>query len=1782
MKTSFSLPLSLAYLALFPLAAPAQIVPDGSLGAEGSVVVPAVINGLPSDQLEGGAVRGGNLFHSFGEFSVPDGRGAYFANPAGVANIFSRVTGGNISQILGTLGVLGNANLYFLNPNGIVFGPNARLDVRGSFLATTADSFIFDNGFEFSASNPTAPPLLTVNIPIGLRFRENPGDIVVRTGADNTVTEAGDAGALTDSAQTVGSPSSISGSLDDVNDVDLYQVTVPEGASVTPSTVGGSGVDTRLFLFDQSGLGLAANEDSQGTLQSALPEITQPGVYYVGISSFANSPLSEGGEIFAYDFNNFQFVGFGPGANAPLSGWNNSGFESGSYTISLSPPAPGTGNLAVSPGQSLALIGGNVRLEGGRILSPGSNVYIGGVSGAGVVSLESGFRPILPALLPRADIGIFDAEINVRAGGGGSILLEGGNIDIVGESTRVRAGIESGQGFSGAQAGDIEINGTGLITIDGAFVFNSVNIEGVGNGGDIVITGQSLLLDNGALIDSSTLGVGDSGKISIITVEGLILQGKDSQGFSSSVTNQVNSTGVGNSGGITIETGTLFLSHGGNIDATTFGQGNAGALVIKATESVTITGESSQGDRSSVSSGVLENAMGNSGGVIVETGTLLLEQGGFIDASTFGEGDSGAVAIKATESVTITGESSQGDRSSVASLVGNSGIGDSGGITLETDTLLLEQGGFIDASTFGEGNAGAVAIKAAESVTITGESNQVIRSSVSSSVLNDAMGNSGGIIVETGALLLEQGGIIDASTLGEGNAGSVVIKASESVTITGESSQGNASMVTSGVAETGVGDSGGITLETGALLLEQGGIIDASTLGEGNAGSVMIKVSESVMITGESSQGDTSSVGSQVGKTGVGNSGGITLETGTLLLEQGGSIDASTSGQGDSGTVAIKATESVTITGESSQGNASFVASQVANTGVGNSDGIILATGVLLLDQGGVISTSTFGQGNSGAVVIKASEFIAITGEDSQGFGSIVASEVGETGVGNSGGITLETGALLLEQGGNINTSTFGQGNSGTVVIKASEFIAINGEDSQGNSSNVKSGVGNTAVGNSGGITLETGALLLEQGGSITASTFGQGNSGAVVIKASELIAINGEDSQGNSSNVQSGVGNTAVGNSGGITLETSTLLLEQGGSIDASTFGKGNSGAVVIKTSEFIAINGEDSQGDSSNVQSGVGEAGVGDSGGITLETGTLLLEQGGNINANTFGKGNSGAVVIKTSESVTITGEDSQGFGSNVASEVGETGVGNSGGITLETGALLLEWGGNINTSTLGEGDAGAVVIKATESVTITGENSILGSAVLQGAVGDSGGIILEADSLLLEQGGEIEASTFGQGNSGLIDITAYDTVTITENSLMASRVNSTGIGNSGGIQVETGSLLLKEGGVISASTFGQGDSGDVTLNVKDSLQLNNAGIFAQVNEEAFGNAGNLIFNTNRLNLQDGGFISTATSGNGVAGDITVNANQGIDIIGNESSSGIFSQTFTSNAAGNISIITQTLTIQNRGIIDSETSGSGKAGNIHINASNAISVSGTGEITTSITSRTQDSGTGGNLTLITGNLAIEKGAQVTAGTFSEGDSGTVFVSADSIRLSGIGTGILTQTEGQGNSNNLTLQTQNLFVENGAVISASTTSSGQGGNLIIKSSESVELRGSNSSLQAKTEGSGNAGNVTVTTPQFIINDGAKASVETTSEGSPGNITITSDRLLIGTNAQLSATITPTSTNTTGGGSITLNASNLDISGQLGIFAETQGEAPAGSLTINPNDNNPDLNIRFT
>ena len=127
----------------------AEIITDGSLGTQINLAG-------PNFQIEAGLgqQRGGNLFHSFQEFNLENHESATFSGANTIQNVISRVTGGHASQIDGLLrSTIPNADIYFLNPYGLIFGPNARLDISGSFHASTADYLRLGKGI-FNARQP--------------------------------------------------------------------------------------------------------------------------------------------------------------------------------------------------------------------------------------------------------------------------------------------------------------------------------------------------------------------------------------------------------------------------------------------------------------------------------------------------------------------------------------------------------------------------------------------------------------------------------------------------------------------------------------------------------------------------------------------------------------------------------------------------------------------------------------------------------------------------------------------------------------------------------------------------------------------------------------------------------------------------------------------------------------------------------------------------------------------------------------------------------------------------------------------------------------------------------------------------------------------------------------------------------------------------------------------------------------------------------------------------------------------------------------------------------------------------------------------------------------------------------------------------------------------------------------------------------------------------------------------------------------------------------------------
>ncbi|MFM6366832.1 MAG: hypothetical protein ACKPGN_01135, partial [Dolichospermum sp.] len=237
-----------------------------------------------------------------------------------------------------------------------------------------------------------------------------------------------------------------------------------------------------------------------------------------------------------------------------------------------------------------------------------------------------------------------------------------------------------------------------------------------------------------------------------------------------------------------------------------------------------------------------------------------------------------------------------------------------------------------------------------------------------------------------------------------------------------------------------------------------------------------------------------------------------------------------------------------------------------------NGGSITIDTSTLTLEKGGLISASTTGKGDAGNIAIQATEGVNV--------GGFLTSGVTATGVGDSGGITIDTATLTLEKGGFINASTGGKGNAGNIAIKASQGVNVRGW--------LSSDVKGTAQGNSGGITIDTANLTVENGGRITALTSGKGNAGNIAIKATQGVNVN------IGGLLSSGVTATGEGNSGGITIDTSTLTLENDGIISTSIFGKGDAMTIKIKDSVGVNVGGF--------LSSVVTATGVGDSGGITI----------------------------------------------------------------------------------------------------------------------------------------------------------------------------------------------------------------------------------------------------------------------------------------------------------------------------------------------------------------------------------------------------------------------------------------------------------------------------------------------------------------------------------------------------------------------------------------------------
>ncbi|GAP94208.1 beta strand repeat-containing protein [Leptolyngbya sp. NIES-2104] len=670
----------------------AQIVPDSTLPVNSRVEA-----GCTTCTIEGGTIRDNNLFHSFREFSVPTGGTASFNNAIEVQNIFTRVTGGTISNIDGLIQTNGTANLFLLNPNGMIFGANARLDLGGSFVVSTVDRIVFDNGFAFSATDPQAPPLLTISAPIGLQSGNNPGSILVQgrleVKPEQTLALVGDGVAL-ERGKLIAEAGHVElGSIASESDVSIdsslklnYQavqqfqdIQLVQAARVDTSGSGGGSIQVqgrRIHL-------------TEGSQMATITEGTQAGKDLI----VRASELVEVSGVNPEDMT-----------------------DSSAIAAEASRGSTGKGGNLTIETETLRVT------DGGRVSARTFGAGDGGDLTVRTRSMEvTGFASQTNASSTLA------AEARQSSTG------NAGNLTIDTQTLRVAEnGFVSTRTFGTGNGGNLTIRAQAIDITDfyapdesPSFISAEARPRSSGNAGNLTIDTKTLRILNGGLLSANTVGAGNGGDLTV-RAQAIDIIGFDPiSGFSSSFGAQANTNATGNAGNITIETGTLRVLNGGRIATRTFGTGTSGDVTIRA-RSVEIAGFNSITDLPSfVATEAGSESSGNAGGIVLNVDRLRLADRGLITATSGGTAigrtaSAGNIEIQANSEIHLTDD---------ARIRSNTNAG-RGNITLTTPLLVLRRESKITTNASENASGGNITFNGGLIVTVPNENSDITANAI--------------------------------------------------------------------------------------------------------------------------------------------------------------------------------------------------------------------------------------------------------------------------------------------------------------------------------------------------------------------------------------------------------------------------------------------------------------------------------------------------------------------------------------------------------------------------------------------------------------------------------------------------------------------------------------------------------------------------------------------------------------------------------------------------------------------------------------------------------------------------------------------------------------------------------------------------------------------------------------------------------------------------------------------------------------------------------------------
>lgn len=655
MKLSVALPLTFVLIpTLFvPATTNAQVIADPTLGTNvqtsGSVF-----------NIFGGTISNSNqsLFHSFSDFAIASGQSVIFQNDPTIAQIFARITGSNPSTINGFLQTQGNSDLFFINPNGIHFGTTASLDLGGSFIASTANSIQFDNGFLFSTAPVDNSSLLTVQLPQKLLF-SNPGNISNQTYTSRLLTAtnanpAGQRGLYVEKDKTLallGGNINFSRGIVEAPDGKIELAALTDGSTVNISQ-GANG-----WNFDYSSV--ASFNDITLDDQSWLISFSS----VVFGSNFRSSSVNPNNSV-----------------NGEISLWGDD------ITLANSSNIPLFTYSDTENGGDLLINATNLNLNNG------SSIYAlafgSGNAGDIQINVKDRFEMVGNNLNQAQVLRNFRIPTSIydRTSGNG----DSGTISIATKSLSLSAGAQiSASTFSAGNGGsvnisaeDISISGFNLFA---SAIFAQTTAGASGQGGSVDITTNTLNILNGGTISVDSLNnFGNAGTLNINAAESILISGGAFNRRNVFVPSALFSSGTagGDSGNIFIAVPNLTVSDFGEITVSNSGTGSAGNLQILSERLIVknngqISAESNAGSQGNITL----KPLGDKSVVILDNGAI----------TTNAKGSANGGNINLTTDVLVMLNGSR--------IVAQAEAGDGGNINITAQGYLISRDSLISASS---------------------------------------------------------------------------------------------------------------------------------------------------------------------------------------------------------------------------------------------------------------------------------------------------------------------------------------------------------------------------------------------------------------------------------------------------------------------------------------------------------------------------------------------------------------------------------------------------------------------------------------------------------------------------------------------------------------------------------------------------------------------------------------------------------------------------------------------------------------------------------------------------------------------------------------------------------------------------------------------------------------------------------------------------------------------------------------------------------------------------